>query len=195
MNTNTVIAVVVALIVVIGGFVFFAGQSVPMAPQLAQNELKASMVPYANEDYNLSFQYPSNLYLYERSGAGAPERPQIALFLVENTQENRDLLEGKATEPREAPTGITVDVYQNPNQLSASDWVQNDTNWTVATSSAEPITIGDRTGVTYTWSGLYEGKTVVFTEGDKAYVFSVTSLTADDQILRDFEMVLNSFSI
>lgn len=192
MNTNTAIAVVVALVIVIGGFFLFGGQQVPM-PADTQNS-KASMVPYENADYALNFQYPSNLYLHERSDAGTPERPQLALFLVADTQENRDLLNGVTTEPREGPTGITVDVYQNPENLSAADWAQKDTNWTVANSSAEPVTVNGREGITYNWSGLYEGKTVVVTNNGKAYVFSVTWMSPEDQILKDYDMVLNSLS-
>lgn len=192
MNTNTAIAIIIALVVVIGGFIFFGNQPLPVANEISNG--KASMVPYENAEYALSFQYPSNLYLHERTDAGTSERPQLSLFLVADTQENRDLLSGKTTEPREGPTGITVDVYQNPEKLSATDWLKSDTTWTVANSTAEPVTVGSHEGVSFTWSGLYEGKTVLFTQGDKAYVFTVTWMTPDDQIIRDFDMILNSLS-
>ena len=197
MNTKTAIAVVIAVVVVFGAFALFGGQQVPLVGnQLpAGQEGKASMVAYANEAYDLAFEYPSNLFLYEREDAGTPERPQLALFLVEDTQENRDVLEGRTTEPREGPTGITVDAYQNPDQLSARAWAETDTNWTVVTAEASDITVAGREGISFTWSGLYEGKTVVVTEGDKAYVFSVTWMTPEDQILRDFDMVLNSLQL
>ncbi len=193
MNTNTAIAIIIALVVVIGGFMFYGNQPVATVNEVPAG--KASMVPYENASYDLSFQYPSNLYLHERTDAGTPERPQLSLFLVADTHENRDLLSGKITEPREGPTGITVDVYQNPEELSASDWLKNDTTWTVANSTAAPITVGAHEGVSFTWSGLYEGKNVLLTQGDKAYVFTVTWMTPDDQIIRDFDMVLNSLSI
>ena len=169
---TTVIAIVVALIVIAGGFLL-----------------------HQNEEYGLSFQYPEGLYLHERKDAGTPERPQLSLFLVEDTEENRDVLEGRNTTPREGPIGITVDVYQNPEELSASEWVQDDTNWTVATSQAEPVTINGRQGVSFTWSGLYEGRTVVLTKGDKAYVFSSTWMSEEDWTLRDFDTIVGSLSL
>lgn len=192
MKKNTAIAVIVALIVVFGLFTLFTNNTVPLVEENLSQGGKASMVPYANQDFGLAFEYPSNLYLKERTDVGSP---LLAVVLVEDTQEHRDLLDGKVTDAREGSIGITVDVYENPGNLSASDWVKNDTNWVVANSTAEPITVGTHEGVTYTWSGLYEGKTVVLTQGTKAYVFSVTWMDPEDQMVRDFEMVLNSFSI
>ena len=195
MNTKTAIAVVIAVIVVFGAFALFGGQSMPLVTDQVPTEGKASMLPYANEEYGISFEYPSNLFLFERTDVGTPENPQLAVVLVEDTQENRDVLEGRATEAREGANGITVEAYQNPNSLSASDWVQNSTNWTVATSEATSVTVAGHEGVTYTWSGLYEGKSVVLTNADKAYVLSVSWMTPEDQIIRDFDMVLNTLSI
>ncbi len=192
MKKNTAIAVIVALIVVFGLFALFTNNTVPLVEENLSQGGKASMVPYQNQAYGISFEYPSNLYLKERTDVGSS---LLAVLLVEDTQEHRDLLDGKVTDAREGPIGITVDVYENPESLSASDWVTNDTNWVVANSSAEPITVGTHEGVTYTWSGLYEGKTVVLTQGTKAYVFSVTWMSPEDQMVRDFDMVLNSLSL
>lgn len=189
MNTKTAIAVVVALVVVGTGFYFFNRVEAPMLPETGE---KAAMLPYKNEAFGLSFQYPSTLYMLERNDIGTPDKPQLALFLAEDTQENRDVLEGRNTTPREGPTGIAITVFPNPSTLEASEWAKTDTNWTVANTSAQPIVVNGNEGISYTWSGLYEGRTVVLTKGDKAYVFSVTWLTPEDQIIKDFEMVLNS---
>lgn len=191
MNMKTGIAVAIALVVVIGGFFLLNGRApvaVPELPAPSNENLKA----YSNEEYGISFSYPSDLYLFERSDGGTPERPQLSLFLVEDTEENRAVLEGRTTEPREGPIGITVDVYQNPEKLSAEEWLQNDTTWTVANSTAEPITVAGREGVTFTWSGLYEGKTVVVTEGDKMYVFASTWMSEGDWTRNQFGKILDS---
>lgn len=196
MNTKTAIAVVIAVVVVFGAFMLLGNQSVPLvSDQLpASEENTADVTAYTNEEFNIAFTYPSTLFLSERD-AGTSARPQLALFLTEDTEENRDVIEGRNTVPREGPTGITVDVYQNPEQLSSSVWVQTDTNWTIANGGATDVTVAGNEGVTYTWSGLYEGRTVVVTKGDKAYVFSVTWMTPGDQILRDFDTVLNSVQL
>ncbi|HYE23150.1 MAG TPA: PsbP-related protein [Candidatus Paceibacterota bacterium] len=195
MNTKTVIAIVVALVVIIGGF-FLLNSRAPLAvPTEVVETGTDEILTYSNEEFGLSFEYPINLYLHERTDAGTPERSQLSLFLVEDTEENRDVLEGRNTEPREGPIGITVDVYQNPEELPATEWVQTDTNWTVANSSAEQIRVAEHDAVTFTWSGLYEGKTVVVTEGDKAYVLSTTWMSPEDTTISDFEAILNSLEI
>lgn len=149
---------------------------------------------YSNDQYGISFEYSLGYYLKERD-AGTAKRPQLSLLLVEDTQENRDLLEGRITEARDGPVSITIDAYPNPDRLTAEDWVRADTNWTVRTSEAAPIGRGQITGVTYSWSGLYEGKTVIVTEGVRAYVFSVTWLEPEDPILTEFDAVLGSVEL
>jgi len=194
MNTNIGIAIVVALVVVAGWFFLLRG-STPLPPVLDTPAESGVVSMYSNDAYGISFSYPADLYLFERKDAGTPERPQLSLFLVENTEENRAVLEGRSTEPREGPIGITVDVYQNPEELSAQEWMRNDTNWTVANSEAEPVTVNGREGVSYTWSGLYEGRTVVVAEGDKAYVFTATWMTTEDTTLPDLGSILSSLEI
>ena len=145
---------------------------------------------YTSPTYGLTFTYPTGYYLKERESSN--DRPQLSLVLVEDTQENRDVIEGRSTEPREGPTAITVEVYPNTDRLPAEDWVRADTNWTVRTSDAAPIGRGSITGVTYSWSGLYEGKSVVVTKGMRAYVFSVTWMTPEDPIIATFDQLLNT---
>jgi hypothetical protein len=194
MQKNLLIGIgVLAIIGLIAAYFLKAPQ--PALPEefpgIGQQE--AQMQSYESPTYGLSFAYPLGYYLKERE---APEeRPQLSLVMVEDTQENRDVIEGRATEAREEPTAITVDVYPNPDRLPAEDWVRADTNWTVRTSEAAPIGRGSVTGVTYSWSGLYEGKSVVISEGMRTYVFSVTWLTPEDAILASFDQVLASVEV
>lgn len=152
---------------------------------------KQGLQRYESLQYGLSFEYPKNYYLKERAG----ERPSLALVLVEDTQENRDLLNGVSTEAREGPTSITVEVYENPQQLSAEEWMRELTNWGTGAQEVTPTTIASTEGLRYRWSGLYEGSSVLFTSGTSTYVLSVTWLTPEERIVRDFETILSSFAI
>lgn len=145
---------------------------------------------YESSAYGLSFSYPAGYYLKEHEAPA--ERPQLSLVIVEDSEENRDLMEGRSSELRDGPTAITIDVYPNPDRLPAEDWVRADMNWTVRTSEAAPIGRGSITGVTYSWSGLYAGKSIVVTQGMRTYAFSVTWLTPADPILSAFDRVLAS---
>lgn len=149
---------------------------------------------YMNDDYGVSFSYPKGYYLREHE-AGTSDRQQTAVVLVEDTQENRDLLDGTATEPREGPPSITVDLYQNPEKLSAKDWIAHDTNWNKDIDVLSEVVVGGKPGVAFPWDGLYAGRSMVITSGDKAYVFSVTWMTSEDQINKDFAKMLSTVSI
>lgn len=155
---------------------------------------QAGVVRYENAEYGIRFEYPEGLYLKEVE-AGGSGRLQLALVLVEDTQENRDVLGGKVTEPREGPPGITIDAYANPDRLDAEAWVRQDTNWTVATSSSTPAQVAGEEGVTFGWSGLYEGRSVVVAKGDRAYVLAVTWMDVDDRIVGDFGAILSSLEL
>lgn len=165
------------------------------APAVAPQEVpQISENVYVNDAYGLTFTTPDGLYLKERD-AGTVERPQLSISLVEDTQDNRDLLDGKVAEPREGPPAIAIDVYQNPDNLSTSEWVQQDTNWTVANSSSTSASVAGFDGVSFTWSGLYEGRTVVVTRGGFAYVFNVTWSGPEDRLIADFDSILNSVTL
>lgn len=157
-----------------------------------RNERGIVIVPeiqrYESVQYGLSFEYPKNYYLKERVG----ERPSLALVLVEDTQENRDLLNGVSTEAREGPTSITVEVYENPQQLSAEEWMRELTNWGTGAQEVTPTTIAGTQGLRYRWSGLYEGESTLLTQGAFTYIFSVTWLTPSDAMILDFEELLGS---
>jgi hypothetical protein len=150
---------------------------------------------YKNASYKLGFKYPETYYKKEKLDAGTPESPQLSVILAEDTPDNRAVLDGTTTETREGPTAITVDVYQNTDKLATKDWIGKDTNWTVANSVATRTTVAGLEALTFTWSGLYEGKTVIVTSGDKAYVLSVTWMNPDDQIKKDFETLLSTITL
>lgn len=189
MNQNQIIlGIVVTLALAAAAYLFFTGSVMAPAPAPATAQV------YTSEEQGISFLYPEGYYLMERS-VGSDTRPQTALVLVEDTEENRAVLDGTATTPREGPTAITVDIYPNPEQLSSSAWIENDTNWTIRTSDMTPTTVGGKEAVSYTWSGLYEGRSTVVTEGDRAYVFSVTWMTPEDPLLTDYEELLQNVQL
>ncbi|MEX1112416.1 MAG: hypothetical protein WEC84_03060 [Candidatus Andersenbacteria bacterium] len=149
---------------------------------------------YESDTYGISFRYPATYFATERS-VGTPDMPQQAIILAEDTQENRDLFEGRNTEPREGPIAITIDIYENPQKLSPQDWIQSSTNWTLSNQQLTPTTVDNKEGLSYSWSGLYEGKSTVITNEQYAYVISTTWLLPSDPTIEDYNTVLNSLRI
>lgn len=143
---------------------------------------KASMVPYSNIEYGVSFEYPSNLYLSEKEMSSSS--PQFSVALVESS-----------SDAEASPVSIFVDVYMNKGDLSAKDWIFKETNWTTAGQSIKDVEVRGLTGVIYEYDGLYPGKAYVFTSKGRTYVLSVNWLSLDDQLIKDFDMIINSLSI
>jgi len=170
------------------GYLYLYQRDVPVPVTI--EEATENVRTYSSPAHGISFHYSPSLYLKEVETPSS--RPLLSVVLVEDTIENRDVLEGRSTIAREGPVSITIEVYPNPDELPAEDWVRSDTNWTVRTSEVAPIGRGQITGVTYSWSGLYEGKSVIVTEGSRAYVFSVTWLTPEDVVLAEFDRLLAS---
>lgn len=190
MNKYILIAVIV-IVTLIGGFYILNSYIYNEKQGDGKNQ---SLNTYSSAEYNFSFQYPNGYYLKDRNDIGTPEMPQLAVILVEDTQENRDLLDGKITEPRDGPVAITIDALQNPNKLNAEDWIKQDTNWYSAVSATiVPATVGSLKGISYTFDGLYMGKSFVVTKDTKTFVITVSWHSPTDQIVKDFDTILNSF--
>lgn len=152
------------------------------------------MKAYGNTSYKLKFSYPETYYLKEKIDAGAMEGPEFAVTLVLDTPDNRALVDGTSAIAGEGPTSINVSVYKNPEKLPAKDWVTRDPNWAVTNSVVTRTSVAGIEGISFTWSGLYEGKTVIVTTGTMVYTFSVTWITPDDTIKKDFEKILSTVS-
>jgi len=182
---NKFIGLLIVAVVLGGGIWYFGRSGEVEAP-------KQSLTPYSSTEYKVSFSYPSGLYLKEIPNVGTPENPQLAVVLVENTQVNRDILDGKSIEGGEGPTAITAQAYPNPDGLSAQAWAEQDASWAMNVKDLTPVVIGGQDGISFDWDGLYRGRSVILAKGTLAYVFSVTWITPEDQLIKDFDMVLDS---
>ena len=190
--------VVIAALVLVG-FFFYKSQTASdsmdnvdiVSPEIPKGKVGMSL--YENYLYSFKFEYPENLYMKEQEGVLG--KSDLSMVLVEGTKENIDLIEGRYSGPgREGPTMISIDVYKNEKMLSSEEWAKQDVNWNTGDKEVSFIKVNGIQAVAYSWSGLYEGENVIITKGQKAYVFSVTWMNPEDQILKDFDMILKSFT-
>ncbi len=143
---------------------------------------------YFSDRFNLSFSYPVWYKLSDRDiSSGSRVRHSIVMTpdLVPEVQNG------------EGPTAITVDIFQNDlDEFTAERFATttSDSNWKLGDGRLIPATVDGKEGVSYTWSGLYEGKSVVIARPDYVYMFSVTWLTPEDEILGLFDDLLRSVS-
>lgn len=149
--------------------------------------------------HGISFVYPDTYTLREYD-VDTTQRYHYSIVLVENSQTNRDLLDGKIV--GEGPTAITIDVFQNnldTESLNGFVVGNNNSNFKLSDGTYKQTTATRARvpALSYTWDGLYRGDSVVFAHESKDNILmaSVTYLTPNDQIRADFKKVLASLTL
>jgi hypothetical protein len=170
--------IAVIALLVWGGFKIYEGE-----------DTVRSLKTYSSED--ISFQYPAYFFLEERV-VNSSQRYHRQIMLTEDTEENRLVREGR-TEPREGPTAITIDIFQNDlDNMTLMQFVTgtNNSNYKLGSGKVSTTTIGSLTGLEYFWSGLYEGRSFVASNSENIYHFAVTFMGSEDMIIGDFETIV-----
>ena len=190
-----VLLVVVLLLFAVGSYSFWKLTYHPNPGTVVETLKK-----YTDEILGISFLYPNypTSYYLEKKDLSTGERLRYTLVLIEDTEENRQLRKGKSPTPREGPTAITIDLFQNNlDKQTAIDWVKgsSDSNFKLGDQTYSSATIDQMEAVRYRWSGLYEGESVVAADEKWIYMLSVTYLTPQDRIRPDFSKVVDTFKV
>lgn len=151
------------------------------------------METYASGAYGISFSYP-DIYKLSENDLGSPQRGHYEIVLVDKSQ----IPDSGEPAPSEGPTSIAVDIFQNDlDGLSANDFVTTtrDSNHKLGDGNIATTTYGSLTGLQYSWSGLYEGRSFVVSTPRFIYMFSTTRLGPDDRIVSDFDRILETVKI
>ena len=192
---NDTLLVILAILLVGGlGYWIFEKNKTEVVPGTGEPEvISEAAARYASREHGISFSYPEGYAVFESDPS--PSRHEIAL--VEDTEENRAVFEGRAPEGREGPIAITIDIRKNPSRASAESWARSsaDSNLSLGGGLFATTTIDGAEGIAYPWSGLYEGETVAVSRGERIYVFTATYITSEDPTARDFARVLESVQL
>ncbi|HEY1037572.1 MAG TPA: PsbP-related protein [Candidatus Paceibacterota bacterium] len=152
---------------------------------------KDSMVPYTNEEFGIAFEYPSSLSIKEE-GTPVQNPAELSLTFTKSIPRNPD---GPQEIPGEGPNKILIEIKNNIDNKSIEEIAQSESTWNVAMTPLIKTEIGGMEAYEFYWSGLYEGRTVIIQQNGKIYSLSVDWLSTDDQLIRDFVMILNSLKV
>ena len=187
MHTKHVAIFAIIIALAVGGFLIMQRGS-----GVGDNQqVPAGSQEYSNAAYGLSFSYPDTYVLSELDAPGSGERKHHAVLLMR--KEDLPLPQGG-----EGPPAITIDIYQNNlDKLSAEAWIRNtsESNFKLGDGTITPSTISALPALSYRWSGLYEGTTIVLAQSDWVYVFTVTYLEMGALIVQDFVAIRDSVQI
>ena len=149
---------------------------------------------YESAALGISFSYSGRYVLLEQDqSTGA--RTLHVVVLMEDTEENRALVGGESSDGREGPPTITIAIHQNHLDNYTTERFIRDTNFSnfkLSDGKLVPFTAGSEEGLRYHASGLYENENVVVARADFVYMFTVNYLTPEEEIVRDFERVLQT---
>lgn len=126
------------------------------------------LATYTNAQYGVSFTYPKDYSLKERTTTEG--MPGTVVVITEK--------EMATLENTEGPTAITIAMYDG--KLVASSlptWIKSSpySNFSVARQKEPGITqIAGQDAYLYTWDGLYQGTTVATKHAGNILLFSVT---------------------
>lgn len=150
-----------------------------------------AMRTYSSTEYGISFPYPSTYLLTEHDAAGSALRKHHVITLLRR----EDL---PLPENGEGPPSITIDIYQNDlDRQTAEQWIRNSgaSNFKLGNGLLTRTTAGGLPALSYRWSGLYEGTTVVVAEPAWIYAMSVTYMEMGAPIVQDFAALRDSARI
>lgn len=152
----------------------------------------ATLFNYSSSE-GYTFSYPQSYVVIENpiEKNQGPDFQTESLSLMTRT-EYKNLMGSDV--PREGPTSISIEVFENSRNLSAGAWVETSprSNFNREMGNYKNTTLAGETAVAYAWSGLYEGESVAVSYDKKMYIFSVTWMSQSDVIRSDFRDLLAS---
>lgn len=180
------IGILVVLAIAIGAYAF-----VYQSPSLDSGQNVSGLERYTNATYGLSFSYPAAYVLTERDAPGSELRKHHSIVLIH--KENLPL-----PSAGEGPPSITIDIYQNNlDKQTTETWIRNskESNFKLGDGTIASTTLSGLPALSYRWSGLYEGTTIVTANDTWIYALSVTYLEMGAPIVQDFVSIRDSVLI
>ncbi|MBX4209593.1 hypothetical protein KW799_02805 [Candidatus Parcubacteria bacterium] len=160
-------------------YYFYPSRAADLKPETSKS--------YVSGRYGISFLYP-NYYRLEQKDIGDARRARHLIMLTDATLD-------PLPKDGEGPPSITIDILENDGiAVSAEDFIRNDdiSNYRLGNGLISTSTEGPVEGLGYSWSGLYEGRSLVVVRPGYIFMFSVTRFGPDDRIVADFSRILRT---
>ncbi len=168
---------------------FFVLKKEPVREPINVTEESQTLKTYNIKELGLSFNYPDTYNLIEED-AGSNQRKNTRLTLMD-----------KGFTPPiggEGPKTINIDIYQNNiDKQTPENWIKNNSNsnYKLGDGVIKQTTIDGKPALEYSWSGLYNGVTIVFEHNENIVAVSGTYLEVGDRIVKDYKNLLASIKL
>ena len=165
----------------------------PIAEEEEEPQIENLLEEFSSDALGLSFNYhggESGYVLLTPEGDDDPDLLEAIVLM--DTQEYEILMQD--TGAREGPPSINVLVFDNIQNASAEEWVKQEgfANYLEEVANSRVQTVDGIEGFAYHTTGLFEGEAVAVAHEGKLYFFTGNYFSPEDQIVLDFQDVLNS---
>jgi hypothetical protein len=191
MKSRTIAIIgIVSILVIVGIFKVYK-YTAEVPPDQTGVQATSTLQQYASAEYGITFSYPESYVLSEMDTPGSGMRKHHVITLMRKV----DL---PPPVNGEGPPAITIEMYQNDlDKQTTEQWIRNTSasNWKLGEGNLTEITVAGLPALSYRWSGLYEGTSIVHAGPRWVYVFSVTYLEMGSDIIQDFVAIRDSVRI
>jgi hypothetical protein len=115
-------------------------------------------------------------------------QPNIVIF--EQNEGAKAFFNGAGKVQSEAPPTITVHVYEKGTE-DTNSFLKKAAPYIHSKGEGRPVILSGQNALSYSWDGLYKGDSVAFTRGNVVYLFSVTYITTEDILVKEYESIVN----
>lgn len=154
---------------------------------------------YTNPALSIRFEYrvePDGYILIDQQEENVPDTSLVDYVSLFDTSEYLELV--VSSEPREAPPGISILVFENSNDETALEWIAaHDIVSNASLALTEPVEtlVSGESAIRYTTDGLYTTDNIVVAHNGNIYLFT-GGYTSEEAVIRDdFEDIINSVSL
>lgn len=177
------------IVLAIAGLYLFFGHNTAVAPVVETNQKE---VKTETTDYGFTFAYPSGAdgYTLQIPSDGA-HGDLVFTESIFDTTEYKQLQE--STIPREAPASLTVQVYRNPMNLPAREWITQteESNYRLSPNGTiSEVSLGSTSFEGYQFDGLYRTDAYVYGKDGYIYVFANMWDNPESGMKKDMETLI-----
>lgn len=188
------IVIVLGIIIVLLLVALFFVQERPLPLEEIPQNTESVEPTRVESSYGFSYSYPSGPGGYTLlTPENAAEGDLVFVQSLFDTEAYTAFANNnQATEP---PPSLTIEVFRNPMNLSAREWVMqnNASNYQLSTNgSLTEQTLGTTNFLTYQYDGLYRTDAYVYGQDGYIYVFSNMWTDQESDMVRDMEAVIAS---
>lgn len=188
------IIILVIVLFVLVGFYFVS--------KFNNKEVSDNTTLYTNQELGLEFSYKDGPdgYVLEDITSLIGEQQEgteiVKAYRLINIQDKIEL--ENSEDGREGPAIMTVMVFKNLKNQSASMWVDTFTTFSnlglVIGSVDRDAVVGGANAVKYRTDGLYQNQNVVISSGGYIYLFSGSFMDENSDIFKDFNKLVDSIN-